>query len=63
MKVSLDWEKCIGCGVCTQVCPEVFTLDEKAGVAKVLRPEAADRSVLEAEKSCPVDCIRTEKEA
>jgi ferredoxin len=48
--------------VCTQVCPEVFILDDEAGVAKVSRSETADLAVLEAEKSCPVSCIRTEAE-
>lgn len=60
MKVSLDRSACIGCGVCTQISPECFTLDENAGTAKLLREETDDPSVKEAEDSCPVSCIRVE---
>ena len=60
MKVSLDSQKCIGCGVCCQVCPDVFSLDEAAGVAKVARPETDEPCAREAESSCPVSCIRVE---
>ncbi len=60
MKVSLDRSACIGCGVCTQISPECFVLDENAGTAKVLREETDDPSVKEAESSCPVSCIRVE---
>ena len=61
MKVSLVREECIGCGVCCQVCPDVCSLDEEAGVAKVLRPETELPCVREAEESCPVGCIRVEQ--
>ena len=60
MKISLDREKCIGCGVCCQVCPDVFSLDEEAGAAKVSRPESDEPCVEEATESCPVGCIQTE---
>ena len=35
MKVSLVQEECIGCGVCCQVCPDVYGLDEAAGVSQL----------------------------
>lgn len=60
MKVSLDTGKCIGCGVCVQVCPDVFALNEAEAIAKVLRPETDEPCVKEAENSCPVSCIRVE---
>jgi len=56
MTVSLNGEECIGCGVCAQICPEVFELDEDAGKAKVVRKEGAD-CAQEAADSCPVGCI------
>lgn len=32
-KLLLDWDLCIGCGSCADICPEVFELkDEKAYV-------------------------------
>ena len=60
MKISLDEDKCIGCGVCGQGCPDVFSLSEAAGVAKVLRPDTVEPCVKEAEESCPVSCIHVE---
>jgi ferredoxin len=60
VKVSLDEDKCIGCGVCCQVCPDVFSLNETAGAARILRPDTTEPCVKEAEDSCPVSCIRVE---
>ena len=60
MKVYLDQTACIGCGVCSQVCPEVFVVDSDAGVARVLREETDDPAAKEAANSCPVSCIRVE---
>jgi ferredoxin len=60
MKISLDESKCIGCGVCCQVCPDIFSLNEAAGIARVSRPDTIEPCVKEAEESCPVSCIRIE---
>ena len=55
--VKIDKEKCIGCGSCSAVCPEVFEMgdDMKAYVKK-----GADTSkpcVKEAIDTCPTDAI------
>ena len=60
MKVFLDQSVCIGCGVCAQISPENFSVDENLGTAKVQQAETEDDSVREAEASCPVSCIRVE---
>ncbi|GHS99043.1 ferredoxin [Synergistales bacterium] len=57
MKVSLDSKRCIGCGVCCQICPDIFRLNEASGVAEVSRPETTEDTAKEAEGSCPVSCI------
>jgi ferredoxin len=59
MTVSVDQEECIGCGVCVQICPAVFELDESAGKAKVIG-DASEECVKEAAESCPVGCISIE---
>lgn len=49
---------CIGCGLCPNLCPGVFTLTE-AGVAAAkdeIFPEQYDQ-VREAAESCPVNAI------
>lgn len=55
--VSVDAEKCIGCGSCPATCPDVFEMkdDGKAHVK-----DGADTSadcVKEAIDVCPVDAI------
>ncbi|MCR5346491.1 MAG: ferredoxin [Fretibacterium sp.] len=60
MKVSLDQTACIGCGLCVQISPEYFSLNEEAGTAQVQRTEVEDDSVREAQASCPVSCIHLE---
>ncbi|HDQ93673.1 MAG TPA: ferredoxin [Synergistetes bacterium] len=59
MIVKVNHDECIGCGVCAQICPEVFELDEDAGKAKVIRQGGAE-CAREASDSCPVGCITVE---
>lgn len=58
MKAEIDPDLCIGCGICPEVCPEVFSLPED--IATVLTetvPEAAEKACLDAAEQCPVDAI------
>jgi ferredoxin len=53
--VKVDKDKCIGCGLCASICPEVFEMnsDNKAEViAQKNLP-----CVREAIDSCPVEAI------
>lgn len=61
MKVTIDREDCISCGVCTSTCPEVFQFAED-GLASVIsdNPEAYKESVTEARDGCPVSIISIE---
>lgn len=60
--IIVDAKKCIGCGVCTQICPEIFALDEDRGVAEIILPDApVDSRVKKAFDSCPVSCIKAEQ--
>jgi len=72
MRVTIDREGCIGCGVCEALCPEVFVLveDGKSSIVEKYRAgnpgegEVSDslRECVEiAEKSCPVQVIRSEQ--
>ncbi|MDR3278991.1 MAG: ferredoxin [Synergistaceae bacterium] len=60
MAVKIDSDSCIGCGVCMQICPDVFGLDEEAGKATLLEPnETSEKAdfIKEAIDSCPIGCI------
>jgi len=51
---------CIGCGLCTNICPDVFLMtDEGVAAAKdEIFPEQ-EPQVQEAAESCPVNAIET----
>ncbi len=52
--VSVDKDKCIGCGLCVSICSEVFEM--KDGKAKV-KAQKDNPCVKEAINSCPVSAI------
>jgi ferredoxin len=59
--IIIDEEECIGCGTCEEICPEVFSLDDETGTAKVINAAGApEDKIEEAIEACPVECIRWE---
>ncbi len=56
--VKVDQKICIGCGHCTQVCPEVFEMGNK-GKAQVKKGQEKSKlpCVEDAISGCPVHCI------
>ncbi len=59
MKVSLDKKKCIGCGACAAICPDVFEMDREK--AKVKSAKTDNTCAKEAVDSCPVAAIKVSK--
>ncbi len=60
MTLTINEEVCIGCGVCMQVCPDVFQLDEDEGKGTIIKTEISDEEIgfiKKAVDSCPVGCI------
>jgi ferredoxin len=58
MKVLVDQERCIGCGTCIHLCPEVFKWDDdKAVTYKDPVPEDVQDLCREASEVCPVEAI------
>jgi ferredoxin len=53
--IKVDAKKCIGCGLCASICPEVFEMASN-GKAKV-KAQKKIPCVKEAKESCPVDAI------
>lgn len=56
--VYIDEDECIACGLCQDICPEVFKLDDDLMVAKVIKPQGGPEELIqESIDSCPVTCI------
>ncbi|MBR9702360.1 ferredoxin [Candidatus Pacearchaeota archaeon] len=55
MMTKVDKKKCIGCGTCVSVCPQVFVMgsDNKAKVKAQKDIPCVDEAI----KSCPSDAI------
>ena len=62
MKASVDKDLCIGCGLCAEICPAVFQMDDDQAVAKLetVPPEAED-ACRDAAQQCPVEAIKIEE--
>ena len=62
MKGFVDKDTCVGCGVCTAICPEIFEMGDD-GIAEASEDEIADnliKSAKDAEVQCPVSAITVE---
>jgi ferredoxin len=59
MKIKVNKEKCIGCGYCVSVCPEVFKFGEdgKSRVKEGVDLEKNKNCIKEAKEGCPVGAI------
>ncbi|MFW5885289.1 MAG: ferredoxin [Patescibacteria group bacterium] len=55
MKISIEEEKCIGCGVCQSLFQECFRLD--GDMAKVVKEECQECDLEEVVNSCPTGAI------
>ncbi|HEY5562367.1 MAG TPA: ferredoxin [Clostridiaceae bacterium] len=59
MKASVDQEGCIGCELCTDVCPSVFSMNDE-GKAQAIDediPSGNKDEAQEASDGCPVSVI------
>jgi ferredoxin len=58
MKAVVDQENCIGCELCVQICPDVFSMEENLAqvIVDVVAADVEDDCRAAAE-GCPVDAI------
>ena len=59
MKAYVDKDTCIGCELCTQICPYVFSMDDDGKSVAINDdiPENLQDGAVEARDSCPVSAI------
>lgn len=62
MKVEVDKDTCISCGLCLDICPGVFHYDsdDKSEVINGCNPDEHYDEVLEARDACPVEAIKAD---
>lgn len=61
MKVEIDREGCIGCGLCAATCPDVFRIADDGFAEVYCEPEQDNADLVkEAEEGCPVQVIHTQ---
>ena len=63
LKAKVNRDDCIGCELCTQICPEVFQMDDEQ-IAIVIAdpiPAAVEDTAKDAEDSCPTSAITIEE--
>ncbi|HTX86501.1 MAG TPA: ferredoxin [Candidatus Nanoarchaeia archaeon] len=58
MLIKVDRDKCIGCGRCTEVCPDTFKLDEMG--KSIVIGDNHDCAMTAADV-CPVEAIFVEE--
>lgn len=62
MKAKVDQDSCIGCGLCVEICPQVFRMEEDIAVVFVaIVPKEDEASCETAAEECPVTAITVEK--
>ncbi|MCM8784498.1 MAG: ferredoxin [Candidatus Omnitrophica bacterium] len=61
MIAKVNPDLCIGCELCVQTCPDVFTMaQDKARVKINPIPKNVEDSCRQAKEDCPVDAISVE---
>jgi ferredoxin len=60
MAISKIWieEGCTACGLCEEICPEVFKMKDVATVIEDANYAGFEEKIKEAAESCPVEVIR-----
>ncbi len=59
MKVTVDKDKCLGCGICEGLAPEVFSLANEPYAEVLVNPvpEEYQEAVKQSAEECPEEAI------
>lgn len=62
MKAIVDQDTCIGCGMCIDICPEIFKYNDEDKSESILDeiPDDLKDKADEAAQICPVEAITLE---
>lgn len=62
MAITRVWmeEGCTSCGLCEDICPDVFRLEDIAVVIEGVNYSDHEAGIREAAESCPVEVIKYE---
>lgn len=62
MSIKRVWieEGCTVCGLCEEICPEVFVVEDEAIVKEGVDFSLFEDAIEEAAESCPVEVIKYE---
>jgi ferredoxin len=62
MTIKKVWveEGCTACGLCEELCPDVFTVDDEASVKEGVNYSDFEDQIVEAAENCPVEVIKYE---
>lgn len=62
MAINKVWivDGCISCGLCSDICPEVFEMEDVAVVKEGADFSAHESKITESAESCPVEVIKYE---
>lgn len=63
LRVTADRSRCCGYGLCAQLCPEVYQLDENGLVvlATDTVPEGLEETAREGAAACPAEALAVEE--
>ena len=62
MAITKVWieEGCTACGLCEEICPEVFRMEDEATVIEGVNYSDYEEGIREAAENCPVEVIKFE---
>lgn len=63
MKVTCDFDKCTGLGLCESISPDYFEVNDE-GLLVLLREDVTDETLAEIEEAveaCPTEALRIER--
>lgn len=59
-KPVVDIGDCVLCGICVELAPHVFAINDSGFVDVMIVDDYSDQEIHEAIKNCPKDCITRE---